>query len=96
MDDAAVDLRHEFSGYQASGIAEQVLRPARLHGHDCNRKKRFSPQSHPSTSLRAGSDTEKPIVDSGEKEFRIFCVATVRFSVEAQFRIRQFSFGRGE
>ena len=37
VNDAPVDLRYEFGGHEAGGIAEQVLWPAGFHGHDCNR-----------------------------------------------------------
>jgi hypothetical protein len=52
-------LGREFSGYEASGIAEQVLWPVRLHAHDCNLKKRFSPPS-PVHADQASIHSERP------------------------------------
>ena len=53
VDEAAVDLRHEFGGHEASGVAEQVLWPARFHGHDCNRNRRVSCSVKGSQSFKA-------------------------------------------
>ena len=58
MNETPVNLGHEFGGDKASDVAECVLWPVVFHGHDCNRKKSFSPQGH--------RDTEKP--GDGEKE----------------------------
>ena len=60
MDEMPVDLRHQFGGYEAGNVAEQVLRPVRLHGHDCNRKIRFSPQSRRG---REKTKTEKDLAN---------------------------------
>jgi hypothetical protein len=32
VDDAPVNLNHQFGGHEASGVAEQVLWPAGFHG----------------------------------------------------------------
>jgi hypothetical protein len=58
-----VNLGHEFGGYKASDVAERVLWPVVFHGHDCNRKKSFSPQSH--------TDTEKAS-ERGRKTTEVF------------------------
>jgi hypothetical protein len=31
-----VDLNHKFGRHEAGSVAEQVLRPERFHGDDCN------------------------------------------------------------
>src|SRR5580700_2343713 len=56
-----VNLGHEFGGYKASDVAECVLWPVFFHGHDCNRKKKFSPQSHRDTEK--ASEREKKTVE---------------------------------
>jgi len=59
VDQSPVDLCHQFGGYDASGVAEQVLWPANFHGSDCNVIERLSPRRYPLAALRAVSDTEK-------------------------------------
>jgi hypothetical protein len=54
-----VNLGHEFGGYKASDVAECVLWPVFFHGHDCNRKKSFSPQGHRDTEKAGEREKEK-------------------------------------